>query len=75
MRREPQAVACLRMVRMQRVHALIRRATPFTSTEVFWTLGSQRRLVFRFEWLTLCPKVTLLPHSSQRLDTIGGRLA
>jgi hypothetical protein len=48
---------------MQRVQALIRRAMPFTSTDVFWTLGSQRRLVFRFEWLTLWPNTTPLPHS------------
>jgi len=53
----------------------MRRATPLTTTDVFWTLGSQRRFVFRFEWLTLWPNATLLPHSSQRLDTIGGRLA
>jgi hypothetical protein len=26
-------------------------------------LGSQRRLVFRFEWLTLWPNTTPLPHS------------
>jgi hypothetical protein len=60
---------------MQRVQALIRRGVPLTSTEVFWTLGSQRRLVFRLEWLTLWPNATLLPHSSQRLDTVRGRLA
>ena len=53
----------------------MRRGTPLTMTDVFWTFGSQRRLVFRFEWLTLCPNDTLLPHSSQRLDTIRGRLA
>jgi len=46
---------------MHRVHALMRRGMPLTSTLVFWTLGSQRRFVFRFEWLTLCPKVTPLP--------------
>ena len=60
---------------MQRVQASIRRGAPFTTTTVFWTFGSQRRLVFRFEWLTLWPNTTPLPHSSQRLDTIGGRLA
>jgi hypothetical protein len=37
------------MVRMQRVQASMRRATPFTRTDVFWTLGNQRRLVLRFE--------------------------
>lgn len=63
------------MVRMHRVHASMRRATPFTSTDVFWTFGIQRRFVFRFEWLTLCPKTTPFPHTSQRLDTVGSRLA
>jgi hypothetical protein len=40
-----------------------------TTTDVFWTLGNQRRLVLRLEWLTLWPYATPLPHSSQRLDT------
>jgi hypothetical protein len=40
---------------MHRVQAKIRRRTPLTWTAVFWTFGSQRRLVFRFEWLTLWP--------------------
>jgi hypothetical protein len=48
---------------MQRVQALIRRDAPFTLTDVFWTFGSQRRLVLRLEWLTLWPKTTPLPHS------------
>jgi len=60
---------------MQRVQAYIRRDTPLTCTDVFCTFGSQRRLVFRLEWLTLWPNATLLPHSSQRLDTVGGKLA
>ena len=60
---------------MQRVQALMRRGTPSTSTLVFWTFGSQRRFVFRFEWLTLWPNTTPLPQISQRLDTIEGRLA
>jgi hypothetical protein len=34
-----------------------------TMTDVFWTFGSQRRLVLRLEWLTLWPKTTPLPHS------------
>ena len=54
---------------MQRVHALMRRGVPLTSTDVFWIFGSQRRLVLRFEWLTLWPNTTPLPHSRQRLDT------
>jgi|307.fasta_scaffold603482_1 hypothetical protein len=54
---------------MQRVHAKIRRGVPLTTTDVFWTLGNQRRLVLRLEWLTLWPYATPLPHSSQRLDT------
>ena len=56
---------------MQRVQAYTRRGAPLTSTSVFCTLGSQRRLVLRFEWLTLWPKVAPLPHSSQRLDTVS----
>ncbi len=60
---------------MQRVQAKIRRGAPFTSTVVFCTLGSQRRLVLRLEWLTLWPYATPLPHNSQRLDTVVGRLA
>jgi hypothetical protein len=54
---------------MQRVQASMRRAAPLTSTEVFWMFGNQRRLVFRFEWLTLWPKDTFLPHRSQRFGT------
>ena len=60
---------------MHRVQASTRRDTPLTSTDVFWMLGNQRRLVLRLEWLTLCPKVTPLPQRAHRLDTIGGKLA
>ena len=31
-------------------------------------LGRKRRLVLRFEWLTLCPICRILPVSSQRRD-------
>jgi hypothetical protein len=48
---------------MQRVQAYTRRDAPLTITEVFCTFGSQRRLVFRLEWLTLWPNATPLPHS------------
>lgn len=71
----PQLADCLRSVRMQRVQASMRRDVPLMTTVVFWTFGSHRRLVLRFEWLTLWPNATPLPHSSQRFDTIGGRLA
>ena len=60
------AVRCFRAVRMQRVQAWTFRATPLITREVFWTFGSQRRGVARFEWLTLWPNDTPLPQISHR---------
>jgi hypothetical protein len=43
----------------------IRRLAPSTQIVTGWTLGLNFRFVFRFEWLTLCPKLGFFPHSSQ----------
>ncbi len=61
------------MVRMQAVQATMRCGTLPTIIVVFWMFGRQGRFVFRLEWLTLWPKVTPLPHSSQRLRTLAPR--
>lgn len=53
------------MVRMQRVHRWTETGSLPTSTWVFWILAAQRRLVCLLEWLTLLPKVAVLPHSWQ----------
>ncbi len=58
--------AALAMVRMHRVHIKTVRAIPSRTTVVFWTLGRQRRFVFRSEWLTLWPATGALPQTSQR---------
>ena len=43
---------------------LIFFAVPSTTTVAFWTLGSQRVRVRRFEWLTLLPDCPVLWHTS-----------
>jgi hypothetical protein len=51
---------------MQRVQADTRVGRSLISRTAFWTFGRNARFVFRFEWLTLCPNVTVLPQISQR---------
>ncbi len=52
-------------VRRQRVHTLALRHVPFIIMVVFLMFGSQVRLVFRWEWLTLCPELGAFPQTSQ----------
>ena len=42
----------------------MRFSTPFTITRMRCTLTFQRRLVWRIEWLTLCPNCGPLPQTS-----------
>ncbi len=49
---------------MQRVQRLILTRLPSTIVVTFWMFGSQRRLVRRLEWLTLCPNCGPFPHLS-----------
>ena len=49
---------------MHDVHTWRRRGAPFTSARTRWMLGFHRRLVRRWEWLTLIPKEGCLPHTS-----------
>jgi len=51
---------------MHDVQACTRRGLPSIMMVVFWTFGFQVRADLWFEWLTLWPKLTPLPHSSQR---------
>jgi len=51
-------------VRRQRVHILTLLRCPLTIMVTVWTFGSQRRLVRRLEWLTLCPNWGALPQIS-----------
>ena len=45
-----------------------RRFLPNLLNVTLHRFGRKRRLVFRFEWLTLCPICRVLPVSSQRRD-------
>ena len=50
----------------QPVHTETRRMVPGEITaRTRWMLGFQRRLVRRWEWLTLMPNDGFLPHTSQ----------
>ncbi len=53
-------MALCRVLR-QRVQMRTLTGTPSRAIVVFCTLGNQRRLVRRLEWLTLLPYVTPLP--------------
>jgi hypothetical protein len=62
---------------MQEVQTEIRRGVPFTRARTFWIFGFQRRLVRRWEWLTLMPNEGCLPQTSQTAAmtrTLLGRL-
>src|SRR6478609_2954280 len=50
---------------MQPVQAWSRRVPPPETARTRWIFGFQRRLVFRFEWLTELPKPGFLPQISQ----------
>lgn len=50
--------------RMQEVHTLRRFGVPSTRARTRWMLGSQRRLVRRWEWLMFIPNDGFLPQSS-----------
>ena len=50
--------------RMQDVQALSRLGDPSTRARTRWMFGSQRRLVRRWEWLTLIPNDGFLPQTS-----------
>ena len=49
-------------LRMHRVQAFTRTRWPLITIVARWTLGSQRVLVRRLEWLTLWPLPPTLPH-------------
>src|ERR1700676_3728699 len=55
--------------RMQDVHTCNRRGEPFTSARTRWMLGSQRRLVRRWEWLRFIPNDGCLPQTSHTAAT------
>jgi hypothetical protein len=59
--------------RMHEVHALIRLGVPSTIARTRCTLGFQRRLVRRWEWLTFMPNDGFFPHMSHT-DAIAIRL-
>jgi len=65
------AAACFRFVRMQRVQADTRVGWFLISRTAFWMFGRHMRFVFRFEWLTLWPKLTVLPQISHRPFTVS----
>lgn len=46
------------------MHRVIRFRFPSTSRVTGWIFGTQRRLVRRLEWLTLCPNWGNFPHIS-----------
>lgn len=50
---------------MHDVQTLTRLGEPLTIARILWMLGFQRRLVRRWEWLTLMPQDGPLPHISQ----------
>src|SRR4051812_17770804 len=50
---------------MHDVQTCNRRGEPLTIARTFCTLGFQRRLVRRCEWLMRMPKFGFLPHTSQ----------
>ena len=54
---------------MQEVHTFIRLGVRPTSARTVWMFGFQRRLVRRWEWEMLCPKLGPLPHTSQLAAT------
>lgn len=54
----------------QRVHTRIRLTPPFMFTRTVCRLGSQRRFVRTWEWLTAFPTCGPFPHTSQRLDML-----
>lgn len=53
--------AGLYWLRMHRVQAFTRTRSPLITMVARWTLGSQRVLVRRLEWLTLWPLPPTLP--------------
>ena len=55
--------------RRHEVHTEMRRGAPFTTARTRWMLGFQRRLVRRWEWLTLIPNEGCLPQTSQTAAT------
>ena len=55
----------LATVRMHWVHTLVRIVTPLIVSVLRWTLALNFRFVRRLEKETLCPKVVVLPQSSQ----------
>ncbi len=50
--------------RMHEVQALSRLGEPSTMARTRWMLGSQRRLVRRWEWLMFIPNDGFLPQTS-----------
>ena len=50
--------------RMHDVQTLRRLGDPFTTARTRWMLGSQRRLVRRWEWLIFIPNDGFFPHTS-----------
>ena len=51
-------------LRKHLVQMVNRFLLPFVTIVVVWRLGSQRRLVWRLEWDTLCPNCGPFPHNS-----------
>lgn len=54
---------------MQEVQTLMRRLPCSVTARTCCRFGSQRRLVWRMELLTLCPLLGFLPQISQTFDT------
>ncbi len=50
---------------MQRVQTFMRLVVEPTCTRMRWMFGFQRRLVRRWEWLRLMPKIGFLSQTSQ----------
>ena len=58
----------LDLTQIERMRSLIERPSASEIMDTFSRLGRNRRLVLRFEWLTLCPTCGPLPVSSHRRD-------
>src|SRR5688500_140292 len=60
---------------MQRVQTFSRTSSLPISSRFRCTLGRKSRLVRRFEWLTLCPKLFVLPQMSHTPAITGSTSA
>ena len=53
------------------MQTLSRCSLPSIVSRAGWMFGRKRRLVWRFEWLTLLPETGALPHKSHRCAKFG----